>query len=254
MPDTQPVLRRLHAGRWYQRVPCDPPPADLARRLTEACVASKAAKRIDTYDRYRSQHEDHRRAVVRGVLGAAGLVLSLAPGVPALATSCSASRDVECGLRVMAMAGGALALTVTGWAFWELYRQPIRLSDHIAKLNAEMARSMQAKNGDVAVERLFDLYRGMSRHEQLELKSYLHDRAAEPQPGTQAGPSTPAPALSLAGGPPSTLAGDDPEDDVASTDWRDLEAGSLPPEALRPPGSPRPWHGVQLRRASSGAS
>ena len=230
-------LHRKFAHKWYTRVPSDPSPEVLAERLAEAQVASAAAKRIDTYERFHHQHSEHHKALVRGILGATGLILSIGPSVPALHASCRQHQDWECGLRTLAMSGGIIALSVTAWAFWDLYHQPSRLALHVAKLNDEMDRAMQSRTGEAKVTRLFDLYRSMSRDEQTALKAYLHERARQPRDGVA------APAAGE-----DTTVNIDSDDDVGSSSAL-AEVGSDELPALEPPpGSPRAWHGVTLKR------
>ena len=173
--------RRLNR-QWYRRLPCSPTPEALAQQLVEAKVAGKAAKRIDSYERFHHQHSEHRKALTRGVLGAVGLVLSVAPSFPSLVTSCRREEgfSYECGVRLSAMIGATLALGVTFWAFADLYNQPSMLGVHVAKLNEEIGRAIMARNGQASVTRLFDLYRSMSKEEQGVLKKFLHDKAQEP--------------------------------------------------------------------------
>ena len=138
-------------------------------------------KRIKEYDRFYHQHTEHHKAIWRGLLGGIGLVLSVGPSVPALFSSCREGLEWECGLRISALTGGSLALTATGWAFYDLYKTPSRLSHHVDELNKQIENSMHAKIGEVPVDRLLDRYRLMSRDERTTLKTLLEERARAPR-------------------------------------------------------------------------
>lgn len=165
----------------YCRLPGGPAPEVLADRLAEANVAAKAAKRIDSYERFFHQHSEHRKAQIKVMLGAAGLVLSVGPSLPALVHACHGGAPDECGLRLSAIGGGLIAMGVTAWSFYDLWHDPVRLSEQVARLNAELARSMHAKNGQVAVDNFFDLYRDMHADERDALRARLHHHARQPR-------------------------------------------------------------------------
>lgn len=172
---------RLREHFSYRRIPCDPPPQALADKLAQCQVASAAAKRIDTYETYHQAHVDRRKAQMKAILGAIGLTMSVGPSVPTAYHSCHVGSGSECAARISALVGALMAMGVTAWSFYDLYKNPSRLSEHIARLNDEISRSMQSKNGESAVDNLFDIYRKMSREEQTSFKALLHERAREPK-------------------------------------------------------------------------
>lgn len=169
----------------YRRLPADPAPQTLAEQLKEANVARKASRRIDDFERIQTSYNEHRKAQIKLCIGAFGLMLGTAPAVPGAWESCRDDGGWGCALRLGAMTGAFLAFGVTLWNGWDLSRNPVHFRTQTAKLSQEMARAMQCRTGQVAVDNLFQRYLSFDRDERAIFKAHLHEAAGEPKRSTQ---------------------------------------------------------------------